>query len=574
MEGGGTWRSSTWKDYWDDANRLSAGFQAVGLSEGLKVGIMAHTSQTWELCQMAVLIAAGVVVGMDAHDREESIRGIAARSGLSGMIIDHPDQIEKIPIEVRERLAFIVSIEGAFPQSSPGLYRLEDVKRLGDVGMGAVSTIRARKDSPATIIFTSGTTGTPKGIEYTHEQVVTACSSILEVFGVIREGSSLVCWLPLSNLFQRMVNFCAISLGASTYFVEDPKEVVSRLAAINPHVFIAVPRFFEKLHQGIIESIRHQPLPARKLIQWAIHIGDRHARAIREQRGLDPLSRASYAIADQLVLKRLRGALGSNLQYMISGSAPMPRWLLEWFHAIGIVILEAYGISENVIPIAINRPQEFRFGTVGKPLSGNEVTIAEDGELLVKGRGLCRGYYEDDSGKTPLTADGSLATGDYAAVDGDGFITLTGRKSEIFKTSTGRRIAPVGIESCILRVPYVEHAVVLGAGRKSVIALISVSRSLLMGDSPRQADARSLSEEMCKKIKADVKRETASLPAYQRPAALLATFDPFTVQGGELTSNLKLRRKSIEQKHLQYIERLFEDVEASKESTDMMVRTL
>jgi long-chain acyl-CoA synthetase len=257
----------------------------------------------------------------------------------------------------------------------------------------------------------------------------------------------------------------------------------------------------------------------------------------------------------------------------------MPRWLLEWYHALGIVILEAYGISENIVPVSMNSPHVFRFGTVGRPLAGNDIVIAEDGELLVKGTGVCSGYYRDESGVTPLTANGYLATGDYAEEDDDGFISLTGRKSEIFKTSTGRRIAPVGIESVLLKVPYVEHAVVFGAQRKFLIGILVVSDELLSKQAGRGEGAAldgnpSLSAPPCETIKSDLTKELASLPHYQRPAGILVTPHPFTVQGSELTSNLKVRRKVIEQKYAADIERLYEALDESSGTGEIVVWAL
>lgn len=567
----GRWQPTTWVEYRRAVSRLAAGLQHIGLSPGQHIGIMAPTSQTWEHLQMAILMSGGVVIGIDPHDLDENVNEIAKRAGLVGLVVQNPSCLKKISTQVRKNLKFIVGIDGtAHDNKLEPFVQLKELQKAKNQD-SASSENKSRGSDPATIVFTSGTTGTPKGIMYTHKQVSLACRSILETFNDIKEGSNLVCWLPLSNLFQRMINFCAIVIGGSTYFVENPREIVKYLPSVNPHIFIGVPRFFEKLYSGIMDKVTQKPSWIQTLIGCALKVGDAYAGSLRQRKRPALLTWIFHMILDRLVLKRLRRVMGSNLKYMVSGSAPMPQWLLERFHAMGVLILEAYGISENIIPVAANRPDAVKFGTVGKPLPGNETALLDDGELLVKGPGIFSGYYNDESQKGSLTSDGYLATGDYAEIDNEGFITLTGRKSEIFKTSTGRRIAPVGIEDRIRRVSYIEHAVVFGAGKKFLVALLSVSCSLLFSRAKGLNLTFGENEEtippaLYDTIKQDVIREVAPLPKYQRPAGLLLTPHPFTVNGGELTGNLKLRRKNIEEKFKQEINELYAKIEKAQES--------
>ena len=575
----GRWQPTTWVEYHRSALHIATGLQDIGLSPGQHIGIMATTSQTWEYLQMAILISGGIVVGIAPHDLDENINEIANRAELVGLVIQNPSLLSKISTQVRSNLNFIVSVEDpAQGNEVEKLVRLTDLQKPKNQDSSGASS-KARENDPATIIFTSGTTGTPKGIMYTHKQVCLACESILEAFSDMKQESNFICWLPLSNLFQRMINFCAIVIGASTYFVENPRDVVRCIPLVNPHVFIGVPRFFEKVYSGIMNEVNQKPLWTRKLIEWALKVGDAHASSLRLKKTPAFTTRISHVILDSLVLKRLRQFMGSNLKYMISGSAPMPQWLLERFHAMGILILEAYGISENIIPVAMNRPGAVKFGTVGKPLSGNEIKFLDDNELLIKGPGIFSGYYNDASKKGALTSDGYLTTGDYAAIDDEGFITLTGRKSEIFKTSTGRRIAPVGIEGRIRRVPYVEHAVILGAGKKFLVALLSIScqllferaRELNMALDENQATIPTV---LYDTIKQDVIQEVAPLPKYQCPAGLLLTTRPFSVKGLELTGNLKLRRKKIEEKFKEHIGELYIKLETQDTPKDVLIYSI
>lgn len=569
------WQPTTWVEYRRAVLRLTSGLQNIGLSPGQHIGIMASTSQHWEYVQMAIFMSGGVVVGISPYDLDENINEIANRVELVGLVIQNSGLLSKISTQVRSNLNFIISIEDhAQDNEVEKVVRLTDLQKTKSQNYSGSSN-KARENDPATIIFTSGTTGVPKGIMYTHGQVCLACKSILEAFSDMKQESNLICWLPLSNLFQRMINYCAIVIGASTYFVENPRNIVRYITLVNPHVFIGVPRFFEKVYSGIMNEVNQRPLWMRKLIEWALKVGDAHASSLRMKKTSAFPIHIFFIILDLLILKRIRQFMGSDLKYMISGSAPMPQWLLEQFHAMGILIFEAYGISENIIPVAMNRPDAVKFGTVGKLLSGNKIKFLDDNELLIKGPGIFSGYYNDESKTSALTSDGYLATGDYAAIDDEGFITLTGRKSEIFKTSTGRRIAPVGIEDRIRRVLYIEYAVIFGAGRKFLVALLSISCTLLFERAKKlnialDENQTTIPNILYNMIKQDVIQEVAPLPKYQRPAGLLLTPHSFTVKGLELTGNLKLRRRKIEEKFKEHISELYTKLEETQNTIEDM----
>ena len=539
----GAWQASTWADYLRAVASLASGLRRLGLVAGERVAILAATSKEWDYAQLGILAAGGVAVGLDLYGQDEHAQDIARRCRFAGIVVDSPSLLDKIGDEIRRTLRFVVSIS---PLNAGSPAEIVDLDTLL-AKMPDDEWNQACADAPATIIFTSGTTGAPKGIEYSHRQMCLAAEAILTAFAELAEGSHLACWLPLSNLFQRMINLCAIGGGAQTFYVADPREIMRHVARIEPHVFIGVPRFFEKLHAGIVDTLAHQPAWQQALARWAWNVGDRVASAQRAGVPCAAPLRMQHRLAEALVLAKLRGILGSQLRFMISGSAPMPRWLLERFDALGLRILEAYGISENIIPVAINRPGQFRFGTVGQPLAGCEVKLADDGELLVRGPGVFSGYFGEaakgcadgkageDGAQARVDADGYLASGDFATIDGDGYITLVGRKSEIFKTSTGRRVAPAHIENLLRQLPGAEYAAVFGAGRTQPTALLVVSEAVWQAD--RQQFARRLREDAGKALEA--------LPAYLHPAAIVVTTRTFTIAGGELTANLKLRRNAI-----------------------------
>lgn len=551
----GRWSPIDWSAFVRTTERYSARLAALGLGSGARLGVMAPTGLDWELMQLAALGCGAAVVGLDAHDRPERLGDILAVAAPTALVVGEADTYLRLPASATAGLRFVLCLNDDAP---PPDCRLRWIRRQEfETVEPAAAPPAPDPDALAAIVFTSGSTGAPKGIAYTHAQVCLAVTGILAAFPDIGERDRLVCWLPLSNLFQRMINYCAAARGAQTYFVADPRQIMAALPQIRPHIFIAVPRFFEKLHDGIERSVAQRSLPARALFRWALRAGDAAARARRARRdpGFGVVS--SAALADRLVLRRLRDALGGEIRFMVSGSAPFPRWLLERFHALGMLVLEAYGISENVVPIAINRPDDYAFGSVGRIVPGNEVRIAEDGEVLVRGAGVFAGYLgAPETAETPLDAEGFLHTGDLGAFDDAGYLRLSGRKSEIFKTSTGRKIAPTAVEERLKVISGLDHVVVFGAGRKAIVALVTPAPELLeelRDDTAWRTWAQNVARRALELTARDL--------AYLRPAGLLAHRAALSIEGGELTSNLKLRRKTIEARYGAALDALFARLE-------------
>ena len=551
------WRPTSWRDFIAEAHQWANALATSGLKAGERFGIMAPTGLAWELFQLAALLNGAAVVGLDAHDQPDRLRVIANTAELAGIVIGEASYLQRLNCAQVPSLRFVISLEDAPPPTglSCAWSTLASLKAAATVP-GVL--IGPTADSLATMVFTSGSTGAPKGIGYSHAQVCLAIESILEAFPEITVSDRLVCWLPLSNLFQRMLNFCAAGRGAQTYFVSDPRTIVTHLPSIRPHVFIAVPRFFEKLNEGIEQRLTQRSPIARALVRWALAVGDKAAGARRSGSPIGAVFKLKAAIADRLVLRKLRGVMGGEVRFMVSGSAAFPRWLLEKFHAMGLLVLEAYGLSENVVPIAINRLSAYRFGTVGKVLSGNTVKIAEDGEVLVKGSGVFDGYLANAE-PAAIDEEGFLATGDLGVIDQAGYLALVGRKSEIFKTSTGRKIAPIGIEAKLKRIEGIDQVVVVGAGRKTPAALITLAPNP-NGSLPDTDRLRATAQRIAAQVKQVLEDETE----YARPAGVAVTRRAFSMDTGELTSNLKLRRKVIEANYQGVLEALFSRLETGQ----------
>jgi long-chain acyl-CoA synthetase len=568
------WRPITWSALRATVQALAAALAARGLEKGDRVAILARTSVEWEYVQLASLSLGAVVAGIDPNYAPGQLEDVL-RSVEPAMLVVHDEtDAARVPADVAGRVRTTVLIAPAGRPSGPGRCSLADLLQAS--GAGAHARTPPAPGDDAIIVFSSGSSGRPKPVAYAHGQIVVAVEAILDAFGDLDERTVLLCWLPLANLFQRVIDFCAIATGATSYVVGDPRDLMKHVGRASPTLLIGVPRVFERIHRGITERIEASPAPVRRLTEWAIRVGRGHAAAAREGRAAGALERLRLAAADRLVLRRLRAAFGSRLRCFVSGSAPMPLWLLEWFGAIGLPVYEAYGVSESIVPIAMNRPGAWRPGTVGRPLGVHEVRVAPEGEILVHGPGVFSGYWRDRSeSDRRFTDEGFWATGDRGAIDADGFLTLTGRTSDLFKTAGGRWVAPARVEAELRRLPYVEHAVVTGAGRPAVAAILAVDRVAFARRVGATSDALgegALPESAVAALRADLGGLT-ELAGHERPACVVVALAPFTIEGGELTSNLKLRRRFAEAKYGPALDRAYRSL-ADPESRGAAPRPL
>lgn len=560
-ETSGQWSPTTWGEVHQRAHNLAWQLRLLGIGRGDRVALSLPTAIEWEYAQHAVLAAGGVVVGLDAHETEENLRHALLTVQPCALIVDTQANGEKLRALANGANPRLVVTESSVNGDT---LRLDEL--LTCPVPATAELPETTPDDLATIIFTSGSTGRPKGVAYSHGQLALVGRAILERFPDIDERARLACWLPLSNLFQRVINFCGLICGAQSWFVRHPARVMELLPEIQPSLFIGVPRFFEKLHAGLIAEIDKQPMPIRAMA----HLAWRAACAVRsaERAGQpsEPLNHLLARLGDRLILSRIRALMGPNLMFMVSGSAPMPTWLLERLHGLGWLVLEAYGTSENAMPIAVNTPEAYRFGSVGRPLEHNELRIAAGGEILVRGSAMFSGYYGADPTESPIDEAGFLHTGDLGRLDEDGFLWLTGRNAELFKTSTGRRIAPAPIEALIKSVPKVEHAVLTGRNRPFPVVIVDLDGLAPIDAAPTSSDHPTDLQALLERIGSQVANACRNLPPYQRPAGVLISTRPFSVEGGQLTANLKLRRQNIEAAFQDDLDALYRSLEKAPDS--------
>jgi long-chain acyl-CoA synthetase len=540
LDNEGRWLSINFYSFYQEVVDLAWKLKAQGINKGSVVAIMAATGREWELIHHAVLSLGGIVVGIDPGEKSGQLEEIVKIAGIQTLVIDRLERLDKFREGIKALFDLIITYDERAVESEikESIFIKIPKRQTGELENAPLPDVVHSEDI-ATIIFTSGTSGTPKGIAYRHDQIIAAVDAILQTYlGLTQLPCHLACWLPLSNLFQRIVNLCAIASGAEVYFVEQPQKIIEFLPQINPHIFIAVPRFYEKLYQGFEVKLGQQPKIVIQCLHYCLAAGESNS-----------LIGKLFRKINHRLFTPFTTLFGSNIRYLVSGSAPMPLWLLKRFDAMGLLILEAYGLSENIVPIAANQPTDYQLGSVGKALKGNTIMLAEDGELLIKGIGVFNGYLTDQQQDHCLNKDGYFASGDYAEIDPQGFIHLTGRKSEVFKTSTGRKIAPVAIEALLQHDSRVEHAVIFGESRKFLVALITV------GASPSNDEAASIV--YAQKLAAGLAQCVSDLPEYKRPVGVVMSFKNLSIEQQELTGNLKIRRKAIQQRYGVWIDELY-----------------
>lgn len=551
----GPWLATTWRAFAEQVDRLKLALHASGLRRGDRLALIAPVSLRWECLHHAAMGMGIAVVGLDAHDLPQRIAEMVSIACVTAIATADRHVLAAIPADQLAACTLLLHLADTAATDMLDLnwVRWQDFERRAQ-SSAAPPMDQISSTDIATVIFTSGTTGAPKGIAYSHGQVCLAVDAICGAFSFANARSRLLCWLPLSNLFQRVVNLAAMRQGPATYLLSDPRRVMEVVRDVSPDIFIGVPRFYEKLYAGLLDNLSKRPWWARTLVGWAWQTGRRVCSLQRAGQPVPWYLAAVQRLSDRLVLRRIRLLMGSRLRCMVSGSAPMPLHLLHEMQALGWTVLESYGMSENILPMAMNRLDDHRLGTVGRPVVGNQIRIDTDGTVHVRGPGLFEGYL-GESATDRLDSQGWFNTGDLGLLDSDGFLVLTGRCGDIIKTSTGRRVAPAGVEAVLRAVPGIDHALLVGAGRKCLVAICTCLPSV-----PTESAARLL--------KGPLSLALTSLSSQDRPLAVGFLRKGFSIEHGELTPNLKLRRNMITSQQAGLIERLYAAVDAGTSPSD------
>jgi long-chain acyl-CoA synthetase len=561
------------QQFFEHVRAFSLGLRAIGLEPGDRVALASESRPEWVVSDLAVMTAGAVTVPLYPTLSAPQMWFILNETEARIAIVSNAAQVAKLR-EVDERthaLRTVVVIEGEVEAGPFRVLTMADVAAIGARALasdfGAADRYRDEAaavlpDALATIVYTSGTTGDPKGVMLTHRNIV---SNVIATKGWIGLESSdrLLSFLPLSHVFERVVLFRCLYDGVSVYFAETMTSVARDLQRVKPTVMTGVPRAWEKFYGAIQEGLGKLHGPRKKLAEWAIEVGFESAR-LRFTGGTPaPLLKAKAAVADRLVFSKIRERVGGRIRFLVSGSAPLSPKIGEFFFAINVPILEAYGLTESSPGISGNPLDAPRLGTVGKPLPGVEVRIGPDGEILVRGPNIMRGYYKRPEATAETLAGGWLHTGDIGEFSEDGYLAITDRKKDLIVTSGGKKIAPQPLENLLKMDPLVSEAVLIGEQRKFPAALLVPDFAKLEARfAAMKLRAASREElvrhpEVLRLYQEVLDRLNGSLAQFERVKRFALLPTEFTMERGELTPTMKVRRQVVEQRWRPLIDTIY-----------------
>ncbi|HEX8339073.1 MAG TPA: long-chain fatty acid--CoA ligase [Pyrinomonadaceae bacterium] len=551
---------------------VALGLSALGVKKGDRVALLSENRPDWSVVDLAILSLGAVNVPIYTTQAPEQVRYILEDSGarvlfVSGKKVFRHARPGVEPVQTLERVVFFDTDAAEGHAGALSLFELEQTgaqldEAAPEVFGRALNAVGA--DDLATVIYTSGTTGEPKGVMLTHGTFVSNVLAISSSLPILSTDVALSV-LPLSHIFERVVFYVFCRNGVSVAYAPSFDVVGEYLREVRPTIMTAVPRLFEKVFHKIVKKGTAEGGWKAKLFNWALHVGQRYAELKDKGETVPPLLEIQQEVASRLVFKKWREGVGGRLRFFVSGGAPLSPALSYAFLGAGVVILQGYGMTETCV-VSANRPEDNRVGSVGQPFPGIELKTDSDGEILVRGPNLMSGYYgHEQETAAVFTDDGWFRTGDVGKIDPDGRLYITDRKKELFKLSNGKYVAPQLVESLIKESQYVSQVVVVGAGRKAPAALIVPDWEALASALPTpqaeehtQRVAWSRNPAAVKLVQTEVAELTRPLHDYERVRRVALLPDDFSIDGGELTPTLKVKRRVIDEKYSGLIEELYD----------------
>ena len=554
----GAWTSVTWRQVGDRVALVAAGLISLGIKPEERVALASGTRYEWVVVDFAILAAGAATTTVYPTTHAADVAFIVANSGSRIVVAEDQTQVDKL-IAYRAELPAVdkvVVIDGT--GDGDWVITLDELEQVGKQVLAASPTAvtdridAIRPDQLATLIYTSGTTGKPKGVRLTQDSW-TYTAAAMDSLGVLSEKDLNYVWLPLAHAFGKVMLALPLAIGFPTVIDGRVDKIVENLAVIRPTIMGAVPRIFEKVHARVSETMAKETGLKKHLIDWALKVGLETSRVKQSGQRPSALLAAQDKLADRLVFAKVRDRFGGRLRFFISGSAALDRDIAQWFDAIGVVVLEGYGLTETSAASTLNRPGAYRFGTVGWPLPQTEVKIADDGEILMKGPGVMNGYHDlPEATAEAIDAEGWFRTGDIGELDAEGFLRITDRKKDMFKTSQGKYVAPSAISASFKAVcPYASEIIVYGEGKAYCVALVGLEAEALMvwaadnglGDKSFGEIARD--DKTREMIGGYVDQLNNHLNRWEQVKRFSIIDRELTVEAGDLTPSLKLKRKSV-----------------------------
>ena len=557
-DNGGGWTSVTWQQVGDRVELIAAGLISLGIHPEERVALASGTRYEWVVADFGILAAGAATTTVYPTTHAEDVAFIVANSGSRIVIAEDQKQVDKLVAHRAELPAVhrVVVIDGA--GGGDWVITLDELEDLGRQLLVDSPTVVAdrieaiRPDQLATLIYTSGTTGKPKGVRLTQDSW-TYTAAAMDALGVLSDKDLNYLWLPLAHAFGKVMLALPLQIGFPTVVDGRVDKIIENLTVIRPTIMGAVPRIFEKVHGRINEMMAKEGGVKKRLFDWATGVGVQMSRVKQAGERPSPLLSVQHTLADRLVLSTIRDRFGGRMRFFISGSAALDREIAQWFDAVGVIVLEGYGLTETSAASSINRPNAYRFGTVGWTLPETEVKIAEDGEILLKGPGVMNGYHDlPEATAEAINAEGWFHTGDIGELDAEGFLRITDRKKDMFKTSQGKYVAPSAISANFKAVcPYASEIIVYGEGKPYCVALVSLEAEAIQewaadnGLGGKSFSEIAHDEKTRDMVGGYVEQLNKHLNRWEQVKKFSIIDRELTVEAGDLTPSLKLKRKSV-----------------------------
>jgi long-chain acyl-CoA synthetase len=524
----GVWHQISTAEFDQQVRACAGALAALGVGRGDRVAIVSYNCVAWAVADWACQLLGAADVPIYSTLPADQVAFILQDSGAKAAFVEDAVQLAK----VQGRVAHVISFE-----SAPGAHSFEEFLKRGK----SVQPATVDPDDLATILYTSGTTGVPKGVMLTHRNLVSNMLDSCAILEVV-PGDLALSFLPLSHSFERILDYAAFQAGACIAYAEDVDKVGENLQELKPTIMGAVPRFYEKVYAKIVKSVQEMTPGRRDTFEWARKTGALCAEYRRRgERG--PLGlRLRHWLARILVFRRLGRRVGGRIRYFISGGGPLSRDIAEFFFSIDLPIIEGYGLTETSPVLTLNPPRRVKLGTVGKAIPGVELKIAPDGEILARGPNIMKGYYNKPQETAEVLKDGWFATGDIGELDPEGYLRITDRKKDLLKTSGGKYVAPQPIENALKLQSCVVNAIVIGDRQKFPAALI--------------VGAPGATRE---EVQAAIEAVNKTLAHHEQVKKFALLDRDFTIEGGELTPTMKVRRRVVEKKYESQIQAMYAD---------------
>lgn len=566
--GGARVRRYSWKELADGARKVARSLVACGLPEGARVAILSQNRPEWLLADFGVQSARAVTVPIYPSSTSGQAAYILRDAGVELAFAGGQEAFDKLVDATQARPIPLVAFDASTDlRGTAGAYHLDDFLALGSApdfeGEVAGRLERADSEDLFTLIYTSGTTGDPKGVMLHHGGIVSVMGPHESRLIPTGPGDASLCFLPLSHVFERCWTYFALHRGMTVHTLEDPTRVRDAFHLVRPAVVCTVPRLLEKVHAVVMSRIEAGSGLRRRFFEWAMGVGAEATEYRREGRTIPWALKLRLAVADPLVRKRIRTAFGGRLKFVPCAGAPLSPELETFFWAAGVRVIHGYGLTETTATVSCQEYSGFQFGDVGRPLDGTEVKIAPDGEILVRGPAVMKGYWRRPEDTGAAFCDGWFRTGDAGRLDAVGNLTITDRIKDLIKTSSGKLVAPQVIEAAACRDPFIEQAAVVGDLRHFIAALIVPSQETLLEHARSRGISFASLEELVRRpevvalYEEKVAALNRTLARFEQIKKFVLLPQAFTVEGGEITPTLKVRRRAVTEKYKELLESLY-----------------